>query len=156
MVAISAIIISVLGSSQSGETQTIKETQFPNDSSQEVMPSSTKQWCGNFLPPCSLRNALSSASALCSRRGPVVCKHSLHAEPAGRGGPGPGTSPLGPCSLSPPERGEKLGRDWRASQRLLHNSALQTKDNEMENSNGQNEYIRAGSLMAWCKQHMKR
>lgn len=40
-------------------------------------------------------------------------------------------------------------RDRKELWRLLYNSTLQRRDNEMENPNGQNEYTRARSLTAW-------
>lgn len=67
-----------------------------------------------------------------------------------RTGAGWGGSPSPPCfrSVSPSARREKGCWHWKEPSRLLHHSALRIRDNEMENPNGSNEYIRGRILTA--------
>lgn len=78
-----------------------------------------------------------------------VCKHCGHPETVGCVGR---IQDREPRCFTPVQfhllKGEKKPWDWKQLQRILYNSALQTRDNEMENPNGQNEYIIARSLTA--------
>ena len=83
--------------------------------------------------------------------GVSVCKHCRHPEPVGcvRGIQDREPRPFTPVQFHL-LKGEKKRVGFGNSCRgyFTINSALQTRDNEMENPNGQNEYIIARSLTA--------
>lgn len=108
------------------------------------MLSYIKWWCQNFLPSCALRNA---HGLRFTPGGGSACRHACDSEPVGCGGSRKGP-PLFLISFTFWKERQKPW-DWKELQKPLYNSALQKRDNETENPNGQKEYIRARNWTAW-------